>query len=231
MEMKKLNKKETDMKNLNLTYKVFQDSFYDKDNLQNWLDEMGAVFLYKNDRYDFVGENIHGDVVEYLLDMANFSEKQIELLDRKFDGIHNNEALEYLVGRIFGELCLNVYMYDHSGVSISTSSFGCSWDSGMLGIIGIVDKDKFRKSFPTKRINTKKALNRLDSWIEEINHYLIGNCWGFIIEDENGDVVDSCGGFVGDFEDLVSDMAYTADTPDELEVIKQKLLEAYNNLY
>lgn len=231
MEMKKLNKKETDMKNLNLTYKVFQDSFYDKDNLQNWLDEMGAVFLYKNDRYDFVGENIHGDVVEYLLDMANFSEKQIELLDRKFDGIHNNEALEYLVGRIFGELFLNVYMYDHSGVSISTSSFGCSWDSGMLGIIGIVDKDKFRKSFPTKRINTKKALNRLDSWIEEINHYLIGNCWGFIIEDENGDVVDSCGGFVGDFEDLVSDMAYTADTPDELEVIKQKLLEAYNNLY
>ena len=32
-------------------------------------------------------------------------------------------------------------------------------------------------------------------------------------------------------KDLFSDMAKIADTPDATEVVKQKLLEAYDNLY
>ena len=30
-----------------------------------------------------------------------------------------------------------LYMYDHSGITISTSPFGCAWDSGRLGLVYI----------------------------------------------------------------------------------------------
>jgi hypothetical protein len=39
---------------------------------------------------------------------------------------------------------LPLYLYDHSGITISTSSFDCRWDSGCVGFI-CVSKDKIRE--------------------------------------------------------------------------------------
>ena len=32
-------------------------------------------------------------------------------------------------------LALPVYMYEHSGIALSTSAFSCKWDSGQIGYI------------------------------------------------------------------------------------------------
>ena len=37
-----------------------------------------------------------------------------------------------------------LYLYDHSGITISTSSFGCNFDSGQVGWV-FVDETKFKK--------------------------------------------------------------------------------------
>jgi hypothetical protein len=41
---------------------------------------------------------------------------------------------------------LPLYMYDHSGISISTSPFGCRWDSGQIGFV-LVSKKQALEEF------------------------------------------------------------------------------------
>lgn len=114
---------------------------------------------------------------------------------------------------------LPVYLYDHSGIAISTSSFvgrahHAEWDSGKLGII-YVSKDDVRKEYNVKRITKKieeSVLRVLNGEIETYNQYLMGDIWGFVVEKEeiytadDGDTitewehVDSCWGFYGEEE-------------------------------
>lgn len=94
-----------------------------------------------------------------------------------------------------------LYLYDHSGITISTSPFSCPWDSGQVGF-AIVTKRSIRELYGCKYV-TKKVLDKmdLDKWAEgEIETYdmeLRGEVYGFYIEDENGEHEDSCGGFYG----------------------------------
>lgn len=97
---------------------------------------------------------------------------------------------------------LPIYMYDHSGLSISTNRnypFNCPWDSGQLGYI-FVDKSKVRKEYKCKRI-TKKILNKvldcLQSEVNTYNQYLSGEVYFYSIEDEQGEIIDSLCGLYG----------------------------------
>ena len=99
-------------------------------------------------------------------------------------------------------LYLPVYMYEHSGISLSTGEFGCKWDSGHLGFI-YVSRTKVREKFKVKRISPQlkaKILKQLENEIETYSQYLNGEVYCFVIEDEDGDVVDSCGGFYSEKE-------------------------------
>lgn len=91
-------------------------------------------------------------------------------------------------------LTLPVYMYDHGGLSVSTKPFSCRWDSGQLGII-YVSKEKARKEWGD--ISEEKAFEYLDGEVKAWNSYLAGeaHCWR--IEDEDGFVIDACGGYIG----------------------------------
>ena len=53
---------------------------------------------------------------------------------------------------------LPLYLYDHSGITISTSPFSCGWDSGQIGFI-FVSKEKLRKEYGVKRI-TKDIIQK-----------------------------------------------------------------------
>lgn len=102
-----------------------------------------------------------------------------------------------------GSVVLSVYMYDHSGVSYSTSPFGDPWDSGQVGVIVATPK-RIRECFGVKRI-TKKVRERVEASlkaeIEVYSQWANGDCWGYIVEEEDGtgkDTGDSCFGFYGD---------------------------------
>jgi hypothetical protein len=69
---------------------------------------------------------------------------------------------------------LPIYMYDHSGITISYKPFSCPWDSGQVGWI-FMNKDRVRREFGVKRISKKvmdKVRSVLIAEIEDYNEYL-----------------------------------------------------------
>lgn len=97
-----------------------------------------------------------------------------------------------------GHIILPLYLYDHSGITISTTPFNCPWDSGQVGYIA-ASKDKVRSEYNVKAITAairKKVIQVLLGEVDEYDKYLTGEVYGYRII-ENGEEVDSCWGFYG----------------------------------
>lgn len=97
-----------------------------------------------------------------------------------------------------------LYLYDHSGITMSTKPFSCPWDSGQVGEILIFTAD-IKEAFGVKRIGKKKkalleekAKLHIESDVKIYDNYISGEVYGFQILDEDGNVEDSCYGFYGD---------------------------------
>jgi hypothetical protein len=106
------------------------------------------------------------------------------------------EILSYL--QDISAYWLPVYLYDHSGITIATKPYSCPWDSGQIGVI-YVSKAKAIEAFgPRPR---RKALKCLESEIREYDDYLTGNVYGYEIIGNDGEIVDSCGGYYGNPEE------------------------------
>ena len=118
-------------------------------------------------------------------------------------------------------IILPLYLYDHSGLSISTGAFSCPWDSGQVGWI-VCDLAKARENWPScdgwgstmqdwrdkdKTITLRQAVERaLHAEVETYDQHLCGDVYGFIVEEWEGcehcdhgewEHVDSCWGFYG----------------------------------
>lgn len=94
---------------------------------------------------------------------------------------------------------LPLHLYDHSGITMQVGSFSCGWDSGQVGFI-IAKREKILKEFSRARI-TNKLKERIEKIlcqeVETYDQYLTGDVWGYIIEDDDGEHLDSCWGFYG----------------------------------
>ena len=111
---------------------------------------------------------------------------------------------------------LPLYLYDHSVVTISTAPFSNRWDSGQVGFI-LVSKETALADFGGKIVTAKlkqKIEKQLEGEVETYARFLEGDVYGFCIEDEDGNHIDSCYGFYG------SDFA----TNGMLDYINHKLL-------
>ena len=119
------------------------------------------------------------------------------------------EAQEFLKSK---EICLSLplYLYDHSGITMSTSPFGCRFDSMCVGWT-VVSKEQVRKEFGVKRINKKlieKVTNILEGEVKTYDQYLTGDIYGYKIfkvtecelGHEHKEELDSCWGFYGEEE-------------------------------
>ena len=92
---------------------------------------------------------------------------------------------------------LPLYLYDHSGITMSTGGFSCSWDSGQVGFI-YVSKERAREEYGFKRLTkerVQKVYEYLDNEVKTYAAYLEGDVYGYVIE--GGDIDDSCWGYVG----------------------------------
>lgn len=96
---------------------------------------------------------------------------------------------------------LPLYLYDHSGITMKTTSFNDRWDSGQVGWI-YISKAKAREEYGWKLITPKRKeliVARLISEVEEYDQYLCGDIYGFRITDTtNDEEVDSCWGYYGE---------------------------------
>lgn len=98
-----------------------------------------------------------------------------------------------------GGVSLPLYLYDHSGITMSTSPFSCPWDSGQVGWI-YADSDTLIKEYG-KNANDPdtraKAIKVLQGEVETYDQYLTGDVWGYTINDPSGDTVGSLWGMYG----------------------------------
>lgn len=113
------------------------------------------------------------------------------------DNFRDWEGVEqYLVEACDAVLVLPLYLYDHSGVRISTTPFSDRWDSGQVGFI-YVTKVAVRKEFGPMPVLIERVANVLRGEVETYDQYLSGDVWGYILGDETDDHLDSCWGFYG----------------------------------
>ena len=91
-----------------------------------------------------------------------------------------------------------LYMYDHSGITVSTKPFSCHWDSGQIGFIYIT-REQVNSLMGYKVITSKRKeqlIKLLLEELEEYDAYLCGNCYYYeIIDSENSEVVETLFGF------------------------------------
>ena len=98
---------------------------------------------------------------------------------------------------------LPLYLYDHSGITISTSPFGCNWDSGQIGWIFITNQ-----TIKDEGIDESKVEEYLKSDVETYDQYLTGDVYGYKVfkvetcnqGHEHEEELDSCWGYYGEDE-------------------------------
>jgi hypothetical protein len=105
---------------------------------------------------------------------------------------------EFLADQPENSIVIPIYMYEHGGRLFSTAPFSCPWDSGQLGV-WVVTPDDLRATYgedtPASRIQAARAIAGAIEYMNEIES---GNVWGYEVLDFDGEVCDSCWGFVGD---------------------------------
>lgn len=96
---------------------------------------------------------------------------------------------------------VKVYMYSHSGDTISTKPFGCHWDSGVFGYL-YATREQILEAFGGKRLTSElriKARESMECFVDETwDAYISGEVYGYQILDEEDEIVDSCYGFYGE---------------------------------
>lgn len=96
----------------------------------------------------------------------------------------------------------HLQLYDHSGLTISTSTgypYNDRWDSSSVGVI-YVEKEKILKEFGFKEWSEeaeKKAFEIIDAEVETTDLVLSGHVYGYIIKDHLNEEVESCWGYIG----------------------------------
>ena len=166
----------------NKELRIFQDDDYESP--REW-DNMSKMFCFH--KIYVLGDNHEYNINDHST-WAEFK-KQIE---------KDNDVV----------IILPLYMYDHSGVTISTQPFSCQWDSGQIGWV-FITKETIRKEYNVKKVtktSLQKALTYLLGEVEVYNQYLTGEVYSFdLVEIEtcthcgvsHENSIDSCGGFFG----------------------------------
>jgi hypothetical protein len=122
-------------------------------------------------------------------------------------------------------IILPLYLYDHSGITISTTPFHCGWDSGQIGFIYVSRKTIFGNirgyKILTKKLKgivTERLLNELKCY----DQYLQNEVYSFeIVKDDER--VEYCGGYYDLDECIKEGIDMVNDLINE-NVIHQEML-------
>ncbi len=111
-----------------------------------------------------------------------------------------DEMIEYVDKVEGGIIWEPVYLYDHSGITISTKPFSCPYDSGQVGFI-YVSKKKVREWYEWDEI-TEEQTATIEGYLRDeittFDQYLTGEVYYFTVLNPDGDPIESLCGFYGD---------------------------------
>ena len=123
-------------------------------------------------------------------------------------------------------IMLPLYLLDHSGLAMKTTSFHDPWDSGQVGWI-YVSKEDALKEFGGEKMTgaiRKKAEDLMRGEVAAYDSYLRGECYGFELY-KNGELEDSCWGFMGSLDDARKDMVEHLEEHNQPATIIKTLLK------
>jgi len=110
-----------------------------------------------------------------------------------------------------------VWVYDHSGVALKagarTYPFDDKWDSAQVGFAYITQETYQActgKRYVGRPAQYAKAQKLIETEVSVYGQWVNGECYGFVITDEHGYTVDSCGGFIG-MDSVIEAAKYAAD--------------------
>lgn len=159
----------------------------------------------------------------------NLSDKGAEISSQDFTSW---DAVEkYLIRDCGAVVILPLWLYDHSGISISTRSFygraqHAQWDSGRVGFI-YATRDTIRCMQGWKKL-TKERRAKIEEYlrgeIDIYDQYLTGDVYGYSVA-VDGEVVDSCWGFFG--EEFAKEEAITSAKHCIGRVLEEELEVTY----
>ena len=135
--------------------------------------------------------------------------------DAFYDIVHalGIKDLMALLTHIKGFILLPLYLYDHSGITISTSPFSCPWDSGQVGWIYCTPERLQAEFGNITETNMKQANRLMEEEIKVYDTYLRGECYGYCLYLGMREI-DSCWGFFGEIENIKNDLR--AEMPFEI---------------
>ena len=102
------------------------------------------------------------------------------------------EGLEAQLDKDFA-IVQPLFLYDHSGLTVSTSPFNCPWDSGQIGFACVTAENLAREWSGDE----DKAREYLECDVATYDQYLRGEVYSFVVKNADGEVVDSCSSFYG----------------------------------
>lgn len=163
-----------------------------------------ATFCCDHGRYDLGDSDGH--------EKARTAVRNSRYWKASWDGIdlHHGPNIYAVMAECEDIVMLPLYLYDHSGITISTTPFSCPWDSGQVGF-AFMTRDVILKYIPggVQRLSQKqkaeaRRLIRLE--VKTYDAYLTGDCWQWSITDtDTNEIVESCGGYLAGFEDAKTD--------------------------
>ena len=130
------------------------------------------------------------------------------VLGDKHEFAEPKEFTDYMKEHLM--LMLPLYLYDHSGLCISTKRdypFNCQWDSMQIGFIYVTYEKMKREGISKKGTPTMeekaKAIEMLRQEVKTYNQYLTGQVYGYVIvkhatcnmNEDHEETIDSCFGF------------------------------------
>lgn len=122
-----------------------------------------------------------------------------------FGGFEGWSAVADELARHHGAIMVTpVWVYDHSGIALKagarTYPFDCQWDSAQVGFAYITQetyKDCTGKRYVGRPSQYKRAAELIQTEVEVYGKYVNGECYAYVIEDADGEIIDSCGGYIG----------------------------------
>lgn len=133
----------------------------------------------------WTGNEVHHGVIESSSELKWLIDDMIEAMsfEDKWKLLERN-----------GIIYLPLYIYEHGGITMSTSGFSCPWDSGQAGWIYTTKEEILKTGGRIKsnkgnyvKITDRNWKNAACTWmrgeVKLYDQYLQGDCYGYIIDE------------------------------------------------
>jgi len=182
-----------------IKYRGFEINIYQDESLEDpreW-DNLGTMVCFHN-KYNLGDKHNFNSLEDMWISLAEDVDFILEETGEKI-----REKAEEIVNKHY--IVLPLYLFDHSGITMSTRPFSCHWDSRQVGII-YVSKEEAKK---------ETAIDILTGEVETYDKFISGEVYRYNIEPihfwNKCDCADSCWGFY-DYKQMVSEAKLVIDS-------------------